>query len=240
MLRVIVVDDEPPARRLLSRMCASHDDVEVVGTAATLAEAGSQVDALLPDAIFLDVNLGQGSPNGFALLEGAQNPFDVVFVTAHADHAVRAFDHGAADYLLKPVEPERLTRAIDRLRLRQKDRGGPVAGTGGGRVAVRVDGALQFLPLREIAMLQAEGDYTRIYATHGRDMLVSKRLGQFEAEIEHPDFVRISRFMIMNRLAIRTIRHAFAGKQAVTLQGLEDPVIVGRAAARRLRDWSME
>jgi two-component system LytT family response regulator len=221
-------------------MCAAHDDVEVVGTASTLMEASAQLKTHSPDAVFLDINLGQGRSNGFALLSGEEIGFDVVFVTAHADHAVQAFDHGAADYLLKPVEPERLKRAVDRLRLKQRLRDTPPAVSDERRVAVRVDGVMQFLPLRDIAMLQAEGDYTRIYLTHGRDMLVSKRLGQFEADIDYPDLVRISRFMIMNCAAIQRIKHAAAGKQAVTLEGQSEPVIVGRAAARRLRAWSKE
>ncbi len=240
MLRVIVVDDEPSARRLLSRMCASYDDVEVVGTAASLTEASAQLKTLSPDAVFLDINLGQGHPNGFALLGGEETAFDVVFVTAHANHAVDAFDHGAVDCLLKPVEPERLKRAIDRLRLKQKDRTEPATGGDDQRVTIRIDGALQFLLLRDIAMLKAEGDYTRICLTDGRDMLVSKRLGQFETEIEHPDLVRISRFMIVNRLAIESIRHDAGGKQAIAMQGQTGPVIVGRAAAQRLRAWSKE
>ncbi|EEE45650.2 LytR/AlgR family response regulator transcription factor [Roseibium alexandrii] len=240
MLRLIVVDDEPPARRLLSRMCASHDDVEVVGAAANLAEASSQLKALSPDAVFLDINLGQDRPNGFALLDGKQSQIQIVFVTAHADHAVQAFDHGAVDYLLKPVEPDRLKRAIDRLRLNKLHLEAKAVASDEQRVTIRVDGTIQFLVLRDIAMLQAEGDYTRIHLTHEREILVSKRLGQFEADIEHPDFVRISRFLIMNRAAIRTIRHAEAGKQAVTLKGQGEPITVGRAAARRLRAWSKQ
>lgn len=240
MLRVIVIDDEPPARRLLSRMCNSHECVEVIGTGASMAEASRLLETMSPDAVFLDINLGQGAPDGFALLGDNGSAFDIVFVTAHADHAVRAFDHGAADYLLKPVEPKRLDRAINRLLARKKDLCPPTAETDGDRVSIRVDGTLQFLPLRDIVMFQAEGDYTRIYLTQGRDMLVSKRLGQFEAEIEHPDLVRISRFMIINHAAIQTIKHAAAGKQAITLEGQSEPVIVGRSAARRLRAWSKE
>jgi two-component system LytT family response regulator len=240
MLRVIVIDDEPPARRLLSRMCNSHEAVDVVGTGASLAEANLLLETLAPDAAFLDINLGMGQPDGFAVLRADPSPFDFVLVTAHADHAVRAFDHGAADYLLKPVEPERLTRAIDRLLARQHQRRAVAPGASEERVAIRVDGATQFLLLAEIAMLQAEGDYTRLYLTGGRDILVSRRLGQLETEIDHCELVRISRSIIVNRSSIQAIRHTAGGKQAISLRGQDKPVIVGRSAARRLRVWSRD
>lgn len=238
MLRVIVVDDEPPARRLLSRMCNAHDAVEVVGTGASMAEAKTLLETHAPDAAFLDINLGMGKPDGFAILRADENPYDFVFVTAHADHAVRAFDHGAADYLLKPVEPERLERAIDRLIVRQRERRAVSPGASDERIAIRVDGATQFLLFNEIAMLQAEGDYTRVHLTRGREILVSRRLGQFEVEIEHRELVRISRSIIINSSTIEAIKHDAGGKQAVTLRGQTEPVIIGRTAARRLRAWS--
>ncbi|MHA7776950.1 LytR/AlgR family response regulator transcription factor [Roseibium sp. M-1] len=238
MLRVIVVDDEPPARRLLSRMCNAHEAVEVVGTGASMAEAKTMLETLAPDAAFLDINLGLGQPDGFAVLRADESLRDIVFVTAHANHAVRAFDHGAVDYLLKPVVPERLERAIDRLLARQRNRRTVDPGATEGRVALRVDGAMQFFSPNEIAMLQAEGDYTRVYLARGRDILVSRRLGQLEVEIEHSELVRISRSIIMNRSVIESIRHAAGGKQAVSLSGQAKPVIVGRSAARRLRVWS--
>lgn len=238
MLRVIIIDDEPPARRLLSRMCAAHDGVEVVGTGASVADAEELIETLSPDAAFLDINLGDGCPNGFAIPQSSQQPLDVVFVTAHADHALLAFEHAAVDYLLKPVDPQRLICAIARLTTRRKNM--PASKPPPQRIAIRIEGAVQFYALSDIAMLQAEGDYTRAFLISGRDVLVGRRLGQLEATFKGSTLVRISRFMMVNHTAIQTIQGMAGGKQTVMLRGLSDGVIVGRSAARRLRSWTDE
>jgi len=240
MLRVIVVDDEPPARRLLSRMCSAHEGVEVVGTGASLAEAAELVSRLSPAAAFLDIDLGEGGADGFSLLRDMNRSFDAVFVTAHAGHALRAFDHGAVDYLLKPVDPDRLADALGRLRGRRQeslaDARQPESRDR--RIAIRIDGALEYLAPAEFAILQAEGDYTRALLLSGRALLIGKRLGQLEEDCSGSALMRVSRSIILNPAAILTIRMIAGGKQALTLRGVSEPVVVGRSGAQRLRSWS--
>lgn len=118
MLRLLIVDDEPPARRGLKRLMLLHEDVDVVGEAGSLDEADELTHALRPDAIFLDINLG--NELGFNLLERLDRMPAIVFVTANRTYAPRAFDVAALDFLLKPVEPQRLALTLERLRQYQR------------------------------------------------------------------------------------------------------------------------
>ena len=115
-IRVLVVDDEPLARRRIVAMLGEHADIEIVGEGEDAASAEAMLTDTKPDLLFLDVQMPE--VNGFALLDSLEpqvRPF-VVFMTAYAEHAVRAFDAGAVDYLLKPYDQRRLTKSLDRAR----------------------------------------------------------------------------------------------------------------------------
>ena len=114
MITALIVDDEPPARARLRRMLAAHPDVTVLGEEATAEAARRSVAEHEPDVVFLDISLPDRE--GFAVVDSAGSGPAVVFVTAHADHAARAWDVDAVDYLLKPFHPERLATALERLR----------------------------------------------------------------------------------------------------------------------------
>jgi two-component system LytT family response regulator len=144
-LRALLVDDERLARSELRRLLAVHPEIEVAGEAASVAEAVEQVTALDPDVVFLDIQMPGAS--GFELLERVEPGFQVVFVTAFDAHAVRAFEVNALDYLLKPVSPERLERAVGRVLRRaespgqQEGQGGQGAGREGADGTARADDA---------------------------------------------------------------------------------------------------
>jgi len=250
MLRVMLVDDEPPARRGFRRLLQAHPDVEVVAEAGTVAEAGEQAARLRPDAIFLDVELTDG--RGFDLL-GRLSPMPaIVFVTAHDLYAVKAFDVSALDFLLKPVDPQRLAVTIDRLRRhraaraeapdreRQDDaeldgdaqRDGPRQ-----RIHLRIDGRSVIAPLGTVAMLAAEADFTRIFLKGARDYLVCRLLRHFEAQLPTPPFVRISRSLIVNLDQLERVDWQEAGRCSLSLGDGIGPVSLGRIAARRLRQY---
>ncbi|RLP28066.1 LytTR family DNA-binding domain-containing protein [Mesorhizobium sp. YM1C-6-2] len=245
MLRVIVVDDEPPARRGLRRLLQGNEDVEVVGEASTLDEAGELTRALTPDAIFLDVELG--SEKGFDLI-GRLDPVPaIIFVTAHSSYAPRAFDVAALDFLQKPASRQRVALTLERLRHRQliladadarRSNGvaaPPVAKQAEQRIHVRTAGQLAVIPTDMIVMLSAEADFTRIITTDGHDYLVCRLLGQFEAELPTPPFFRVSRSLVVNLDRVERVRSDGGGRSLVAFGRSVKPVALGRAATKRLR-----
>ncbi|MDR6292943.1 MULTISPECIES: LytR/AlgR family response regulator transcription factor [Inquilinus] len=247
MLRVMLVDDEPPARRGLRRLLQAHADIEIVAEAGSVAEARAQASAQRPDAIFLDVELTDG--RGFDLIDQLPRPPAIVFVTAHDLYAVRAFDVSALDFLLKPVDPQRLAATIDRLRRHGQDaaRAAVAAereerqddvelddGTHQ-RIHLRIDGRSVIAPLGTVAMLAAEADFTRVFLKGARDYLVCRLLRYFEEQLPKPPFVRISRSLIVNLDQLERVEWLDAGRCSLSLGEGIGPVSLGRIAARRLR-----
>lgn len=237
MLRVILVDDEPPALRGMRRLLAAHRDVEVVGAAESLVEATLLCAAHRPDLVLLDVTLTDGE--GFDLLRDLEPLPLVVLVTASAAHAIRAFEVGALDFLLKPVEPRRLAVTMDRVR-------NAIAGTGaraiaeggelrGERMVVYEGRDTVILALDEIGLLSAEGDFSRILRIDGRDHLVCRRLGQFEEDLPEPPFVRPGRSLIVNLDRLTRIEGRGSDGSLLHIAGLKQAVPLGRAATQRLR-----
>jgi two-component system LytT family response regulator len=244
MLRLMVVDDEPPARRGLKRLMQAHEDVEIVGEAGSLDEAHELTRALRPDAIFLDVNLG--GDDGFGLIERLDPVPAIVFVTAHSIYAPQAFDVAAVDFLLKPVDQQRLALALGRLRQYQRslERAGaqildnetdPVAVQTKRRIHIKMAGQSIIVPTDGIAMLTAEADFTRIMMADGRNHLVCRLLGQFDAELPKPPFFRLNRSLVINRDRIEHVRSHDGGRTLLSLGPSIAPIMLGRASSRRLR-----
>jgi two-component system LytT family response regulator len=250
MLRVMLVDDEPPARRGLRRLLQDYPDVEVVAEAGSLSEARALASAGPIDAIFLDVELSDG--RGFDLVAELRQKPAIVFVTAHDFYAVNAFDVAALDFLLKPIVPERLGLSIERLRAHRKQalRLAPALETGqdevefdstprpGGerpRIHLRIDGRSVIAPLDSIAMLTAEADFTRLFLDDARNYLICRLLHQFEAQLPTPPFVRVSRSLIVNLGQVERVEWQEGGRCSVSLGKDLEPVMLGRIAARRLR-----
>lgn len=224
----MVVDDEPPARRSLKRLLAEHADVAVAGEAASLAEARALLATVRPDIVFLDVELGDGK--GFEALPAAEPGPDVVFVTAYSRYAVEAFDRAAVDFLMKPVEPERLALALQRLRQRRA-----LVAEREAKLRLHLPGRQVLLSHARILALSAEGDFTRIIVSGEKDYLVCRLLGQFEAELPDPPFRRLSRSIIVNLDQVRRVEAGDAGRAQVILGAEEHALVLGRAAARRLK-----
>lgn len=246
MLRLMVVDDEPPARRGLKRLMQEHDDVDVVGEAGSLDQALELTHALQPDAIFLDIDLGGDS--GFSLIERLDPVPAIVFVTAHSAHAPRAFDVAALDFLQKPVGGQRLALTLERLRQRQRsldqtaspvvEEAATVTAPAKRRLHIKMAGQSIVVPADGIAMLAAEADFTRIVMADGRsNHLVCRPLGQFDAELPTPPFFRVSRSLIINVDRIERVRSHEGGRVFVSLGPSVAPIMLGRTASRRLRRY---
>jgi len=234
MLRVIIVDDEPLARKGLREMLYDLDGVEVAAEAESAEQAAHLIASENPDAIFLDIQMPR--KNGFDLVNNMPQPqVPVVFVTAHTEHAVRAFDVQAVDYLLKPVRPERLSLAIERVRSVVSDTDEPLVESKEETVCFRTPERTLVSPLSEVVLLQAEKDFTRITVSAESPLLICQSLGSYEKILPNPPFLRIDRSNLINLDRLHSLEISPTRGANLIMSGLEEPFPVGRAALKRLR-----
>jgi len=236
-IRTIIVDDEPAARRGVRLLLERDRAIEIVGEAATGAEAAELIRREKPDLAFLDVQM-PGS-DGFAALkqvDPAAAP-TVVFVTAYDEYALRAFEVHAVDYLLKPYDDARfgaaLQRAKEEVRRRQTDTVNTrltqlldYLQTSGGasqtveppsdRILLKSSGEIFFLKAEEIDWIEAEGDYMKFHVA-GRAHLMRETMARLEARLDPKRFIRIHRSTIVNIDRLRKLSPSFAGEYAVVL-----------------------
>ncbi len=195
--RVLIVDDERLARVGLRRLLENCSGVDVVGEAASVAAAASALVALNPDLIFLDIALPDGS--GFDLFTRAAVRAPVVFVTAFDQHAVRAFEVQALDYLLKPVTPEAVARVLARLGREappRTDEDAPLLPDG--ILELSEGRTLRFVRLGDITHIAAADDYAEVWLTSGESVLTSRSLRYWEQRLSPVGFVRLSRTALVN------------------------------------------
>ncbi|MFO1081354.1 MAG: LytTR family DNA-binding domain-containing protein [Reyranellaceae bacterium] len=231
-MRIVIVDDERLARQALRRLLAAHPDAEIVAEAETLAEAVQVIDTVTPDLVMLDIELGDG--DGFEVLARLQRPPLVVFVTAYAEHAVEAFEVEAVDYLLKPVAPERLAESLTRATRQLLARGD---GRPSERViALRTPRQTLLAVPSDIVALRADGDFTHVLVAGQPALMIWRTLGHFETLLPSPPFVRLSRSLILNRDRVRRVESPSRAESRVTLEGLDEPLLLGRTASARLRE----
>ncbi len=243
-LRALLVDDERPARKRLRDLLARHPEIEIAGEADSLESAREAAEALRPDLLFLDVELAPGS--GFELVPTLSFRPVTVFVTAYESFALQAFDACAFDYLLKPVEPERLARTVERLLARSP----AVAGTGregsgdngaagrlglGDRVALKDGGRVRIVDAGQIAAIKAEGAYSRVLLRDGPPMTVLRGIAEWERLLPEESFARVDRSLIVQVRLVRALEVISRDEAWVTLEGLSPRLSVGRAASLRLR-----
>src|SRR5581483_11407609 len=211
MLRALIVDDEAPARSELRYLLAAHPEVEVVGEAAAADEALHLVQEARPDVLFLDVEMpGASGLEAAALVADRHAAPAIVFVTAHERYAVDAFAVEAFDYLLKPVDPDRLERLVERLLDRSVESTVPVE-----KVAVVAAGGTKLLDRSEIHYVQADGDYSRVH-TYDRSYLCTTALGELEERLAAAGFARVHRSHLVNLAKVAAVRRA--GPDRIRLQ----------------------
>lgn len=228
MLRVLIVDDEPLARRGLRQLLAAHPGVSVAGEAGDVDEALEIIAAERPDVVFLDIELGEETENGFALIARLAAPPRIVCVTAHARHAVEAFAVAATDFLLKPVSPLRLAETLARLAR-------PPVAVGPEPLTLRTPGRTVVVAPADIAALRADGDFTHVLMVGQAPLMILRTLAAFEAVLPAPPFLRVGRSLILNRDRVQAVEMPAGGQALVRLAGLEAPVPIARSAALRLR-----
>jgi two-component system LytT family response regulator len=238
-LRALIVDDEPPARELMRRLLAAHADVTVIGEARSVAEAVERCSQLRPDVVFLDVQMPR--EDGFALLPRLTPPLPkIVFVTAYDEFAVRAFDVNAVDYLLKPVLPDRLARALARVAAPPAtETPVPLAAAtrlqAGDTLFLRTDQSLQTVPVLSVTHILAEENYTRVHLADGAAPLLRRTMNEWENLLPTSHFVRVERSLIVNRAAVHRVDVVSRDVAHAHVAGRRDPLVLARRASLRLR-----
>jgi two-component system LytT family response regulator len=233
MLRALLIDDEPPARDFLRRLLAAHAaTVTVVGEARSVADAAEKCARLRPDLLFLDVQMPRA--DGFALLPLLTPPLpEIIFVTAHDAFAVRAFEINAVDYLLKPLSPERLARALQRLTPVAPPAPAPLQPDD--TIFLRTEQTLQTVPVLSLTHIEAEENYTRVRLADGRAMLIRRTMAEWEALLPSAHFIRIERSLIVNRTAVQRLDIVSRDTAHAHLVGRPEPLVLARRASLRLR-----
>jgi DNA-binding LytR/AlgR family response regulator len=231
-LRALLVDDEEPARSELRYLLASHADVTVVGEAASAVEALALAREASYDVVFLDVEMpGLTGLEAAPLVRERRDPPAVVFVTAHERYALDAFAVEAFDYLLKPVDPDRLARVVERLRERSVENVLPVE-----KVAVVAGGGTELLDYDQVHYAQADGDYSRVH-TYDRSYLCTASLGELEERLPAARFARVHRSYLVNLAKVAGVKRAAPDRFRLQLaDAARTELDVARRQSRQLRE----
>lgn len=228
MIRALLVDDEKPARLVLRSLITDYTEgVEIVGESANVPDAVLAIKELKPDVVFLDIEMPEYS--GFELLSFFNEPnFEIIFVTAYSEYAIRAFDVSAVDYILKPIEIGDLEKGVAKLKDKltsssmqerldalkvnlEEDRIK--------KIVIPMSDGLNFVKISDIAFIQAKGAYAEINFKDKTRLLTSKVLRFFEQTLEpEADFVRIHRSSLVN---ISFVSSYNKGKSEVILENGE-------------------
>ena len=238
-MKALLIDDERIARAELRRLLGAHPEIEIVGEARNGKEALEQIAALVPDVIFLDIQMPGMS--GFELLERLDEPPQVIFTTAFDQHALKAFEANALDYLLKPIAPDRLASAVKKL---QPARTVPVAAaptsalaptaTPLDRVFVRDGDRCWMVQFTEIVLLESEGNYTRLYFGPNKP-LIPRSLAVLEERLDPTIFFRASRQHMVNLRAIERIDPGISDNLIISVKG-GHKIDMSRRQSLRLRE----
>jgi two-component system LytT family response regulator len=224
-MKALIVDDERLARVELARLLAAHPEVEVAGEARNGEEALEMIQRLVPDLVFLDIQMP--GMTGFEVLEQLDDVPPVIFTTAYDQYAIRAFEVSALDYLLKPIVPARLAAALAKVRPRPER--GRID-----QVFVRDGERCWIVKLAEIFLLESEGNYTRVHFGNDRP-LIRRSLNALEEQLDPAMFFRAGRKEVINLKWIDKVDLSVAGGLVVTLRGGR-AVEMSRRQSARLRE----
>jgi two-component system LytT family response regulator len=236
-IRVLIVDDEPLARRGIRQLLESETDFEIVGEAANGREAISAIQKLAPDLVFLDIQMPL--LDGFSFIEklGAGLLPEIVFITAYDEHAIRAFEINALDYLLKPINPERFQKTLNRVREqikngRTKDidhrlsallqslesaKLNPEQTVYLDRIAVKDAGRITLVDVNEIDWISSEGNYVQLHAK-GKTHLLRETMDGIERKLNPQKFLRLRRSTIVRVEEIKELTPLFNGEFELVLK----------------------
>jgi DNA-binding LytR/AlgR family response regulator len=239
----VVADDERLMRdQIIGRLKDAWPELQVVGEAANGSEAVALVQSLEPDIVFLDISMP--GMDGIQAARALAGSVHIVFVTAHDEHAITAFEQGAVDYVLKPAEPARLALTCERLRQRLQRAPDPMdellatlssrLGAGGMKsrdylrwVQASVGANLRMIPTGDILFFRAEDKYTRVQ-TQSFEALIRKPIKELIDELDPAEFWQIHRATVVRVEAIEQVSRNFRGHQVVHVKGSAEKLEVSR------------
>ncbi|MCA6078525.1 LytR/AlgR family response regulator transcription factor [Fulvivirga sedimenti] len=233
-MKALVVDDSRLARNELKRLLKDFDNVQVVGEAANALEAIEKIETDKPDLIFLDIQMP--GKNGFELLEELDATPDVIFTTAYDEYAIKAFEFNALDYLLKPVQKDRLAGAINKV-VERKDKQESFEGERMGiddQVFVKDGDRCWFVQLSNVRLFEVDGNYTKIYFEDQRPM-IPRTLNYLETRLDPKTFFRANRQQIINLKWVDRIEPWFSGSIKIYMKGGHE-VDVSRRQTQRFKE----
>jgi two-component system, LytTR family, response regulator LytT len=231
VIRALLVDDEAPARSELRYLLATHPEVEIVGEAASAAEALKLAAAVPYDVVFIDIEMpGLSGLDAARLVHGRTGAPQLVFVTAHEQYAIEAFAVEALDYLLKPVDPERLAQVVRRLDRR------PTAPASVEKIPVVSGGETVLLDWDELHYASADGDYCRVH-TYDRSYLCTRSLRELESTLPADRFARIHRSYLVNLGKVAAVKRPGADRLRLALDDAERTELdVARRQSKAVRE----
>jgi two-component system LytT family response regulator len=221
MIRVLIADDEPPARRKVRRFLERDAEIGPILEAGSGGEAIAAMQSFAPDLVFLDVQMPD--IDGFAVLAAMPEPrdFHVVFLTAHQQHALRAFEAEALDYLLKPVDPERFERSLERAKeqigLRRQRSPREESRPFLKRLVVEKAGREIFLAVDTLDWADADGNYVHLHASAEKYTLRTT-LESLTRQLDPEQFVRINRSQLVNLDRVKEMQPWFHGERRIVLK----------------------
>ncbi len=221
MIRVLIVDDEPPARRKVRRFLERDPEIGEIREAASGEEAAAAIRDFAPDLVFLDVQMP--GIDGFAALAAGREarPFHAVFLTAHEQYALRAFEAEALDYLLKPVDPERFERALERAKEQvalRRPRALPAEPRRFlKRLLVQINGRELFLAVERLDWAAADRNYLHLHAG-AETYTIRGTLDHLVERIDPEQFVRVNRSELVNLDRVKEMQPWFHGERRIVMK----------------------
>lgn len=238
MYKSVIIDDERLARTELKKLLQEHNEIEIIGEAANAKEALAIIEDLNPDLIFLDIQMP--GKTGFDLLLELETTPKVIFITAYDEYALKAFEVNALDYLMKPIEPARLSDAINKLKLSDEKEFNQVSSvhrnilTENDQVFVKDGEKCWFVKLGEIRLFESAGNYTKVFFGNNKPLIL-KSLNSLEERLDEKSFFRANRKHIINLRMIEKVEPYFNGGLILDIKG-GDKIEVSRRQSVKFKE----
>ncbi|MDH5599093.1 MAG: LytTR family DNA-binding domain-containing protein [Cyclobacteriaceae bacterium] len=234
-MRAIIIDDSRLARNELKRLLQEHDTIIPIAEASNAGEAIEKIESEKPDLIFLDIQMP--GKDGFELLQELEYMPEVIFTTAYNEYALKAFEYNAIDYLLKPIEQDRLSAAVSKIsekisRKKQGEMDDRMTDTD--QVFVKDGEKCWFVPLNKVRLFEVDGNYTKIFFDEFKPM-IPRTLNYLETRLDPKIFFRANRQQIINLRWIEKIEPWFSGSIRIYLKGNLE-VDVSRRQSQRFKE----